>query len=83
MIESHFPPVTGAHARCAHIGIGSCPATVYDHDRARAILGYPDDRFCGYILSFGYPTDPAELTRPPKAGGRRSGFFLAKPAAVL
>jgi nitroreductase len=54
------------------LGIGSCPATVYDHDKAREILGYPEDRFCGYILSFGYPKDAAELTRPPKAGGRRS-----------
>jgi nitroreductase len=54
------------------LGVGSCPATVYDEPRARGILGYPDDRFCGYILSFGYPADPGELTRPPKAGGRRS-----------
>jgi nitroreductase len=54
------------------LGIGSCPATVYEEPLAREILGYPADRFCGYILSFGYPADPAELTRPPKAGGRRS-----------
>ena len=54
------------------LGIGSCPATVYDQELAREILGYPGDRFCGYILSFGYPKDPAELTRPAKAGGRRS-----------
>ena len=54
------------------LGVGSCPATVYEQDAAREILGYPQDRFCGYILSFGYPKDPEELTRPPKAGGRRS-----------
>jgi nitroreductase len=54
------------------LGIGSCPATVYDEPKARGILGYPDDRFCGYVLSFGYPKDPAALTAPPKAGGRRS-----------
>jgi nitroreductase len=54
------------------LGIGSCPATVYEQERARAIIGYPADRFCGYILSFGYPADPADLSRPPKAGGRRS-----------
>jgi nitroreductase len=54
------------------LGVGGCPATVYDQDRARAILGYPADRFCGYILSFGYPANPDDLTRPPKAGGRRS-----------
>ena len=53
------------------LGVGSCPATVYDQALAREILGHPDDRWCGYILSFGYPADPADLTRPPRAGGRR------------
>jgi nitroreductase len=51
-------------------GVGSVPATVYDHDLARRLLGYPEDRHCEYILSFGYPADPADLTRPPKKGGR-------------
>lgn len=54
------------------LGVGSCPATVYEQDTARTILGYPDDRFCGYILSFGHPKDADDLSRPPKAGGRRS-----------
>jgi nitroreductase len=54
------------------LGIGSCPATVYDHDLARRLLGYPEDRLCEYLLSFGYPARPEDLTRPPKAGGRRS-----------
>jgi nitroreductase len=53
------------------LGIGSVPATVYEHDRARALLGYPEDRHCEYLLSFGYPADPEALTRPPKAGGRK------------
>jgi len=53
------------------LGIGSVPATVYEHDRARDLLGYPADRHCEYILSFGYPADPTDLTRAPKAGGRR------------
>jgi nitroreductase len=53
------------------LGIGSCPATVYDQDMAREILGSPADRFCGWILSFGYPADPADMTRPPRAGGRK------------
>jgi nitroreductase len=52
------------------LGVGSCPATVYEQDRAKAILGYPDDKWCEYILSFGYPADPSGLTRPPKPGGR-------------
>jgi len=54
------------------LGIGSCPATVYEHDRAREILGLPADRHCEYVLSFGYPADSAELAAPPRAGGRRS-----------
>jgi nitroreductase len=53
------------------LGIGSVPATVYDHDLARRLLGYPADRHCEYLLSFGYPKDPSILTRPPKRGGRR------------
>jgi nitroreductase len=52
------------------LGIGSCPATVYEQAAAREILGYPADMHCEYILSFGYPADPAVLTAPPKAGGR-------------
>ena len=53
------------------LGVGGCPATVYDQSTARGCLGFPDDRWCGYVLSFGYPADPDDLTRAPKAGGRR------------
>jgi nitroreductase len=53
------------------LGIGSVPATVYEHDLARELLGYPEDQHCEYLLSFGYPADPSDLSRPPKAGGRR------------
>lgn len=53
------------------LGIGSVPATVYEHDLARRLLGYPDTLHCEYLLSFGYPADPADLTRPKKTGGRR------------
>lgn len=54
------------------LGIGSVPATVYEQDRARELLGYPADRHCEYLLSFGYPADPSVLTRPNKAGGRQA-----------
>jgi nitroreductase len=53
------------------LGIGSVPATVYEHERARALLGYPADQHCEYLLSFGYPADPDDLTRPSRSGGRR------------
>jgi nitroreductase len=53
------------------LGIGSVPATVYRQDLARELLGYPEDHHCEFLLSFGYPADPADLTRPLQAGGRR------------
>ena len=53
------------------LGIGSVPATVYDQDAARRMLGVPADQHCEYLLSFGYPADPTDLTRPPTTGGRR------------
>ncbi|HSL97114.1 MAG TPA: nitroreductase family protein [Candidatus Deferrimicrobiaceae bacterium] len=53
------------------LGVGSCPATVYDQALARRLLGYPEDRWCGWLISFGYPADPDDLTRPPRRGGRK------------
>ena len=53
------------------MGIGSCPATVYDQDLVRRVLGYPSDHHCEYILSLGRPADPDRLTQPSRAGGRR------------
>jgi nitroreductase len=53
------------------LGIGSCPATVYEPDLARRILGFPADWHCEYVLSFGYPADPAVLTAPNRPGGRQ------------
>jgi nitroreductase len=53
------------------LGIGSVPATVYKQDLARSLLGYPEDHHCEFLLSFGYPADPSDLTRPLRRGGRR------------
>jgi nitroreductase len=53
------------------LGIGSVPATVYEHDLARRLLGYPSTHHCEYLLSFGYAADPSVLTAPNKAGRRR------------
>lgn len=53
------------------LGVGSVPATVYEHDLARTLLGYPTDHHCEFLLSFGYPADPSDLTRPLKTGGRK------------
>jgi nitroreductase len=55
------------------MGVGSCIASIYEPDKARAILGVPDDRSFDVAISFGYP-DPA-YTRPPTAGtGGREPF---------
>ncbi|MCI0345159.1 MAG: nitroreductase family protein [Chloroflexi bacterium] len=53
------------------LGIGSVPATVYDHALAARLLGLPADRRCDFLLSFGYPADPAALSAPSKKGGRK------------
>jgi nitroreductase len=53
------------------LGIGSVPATVYEHERARDLLGYPADWHCEYLLSFGYPADESLLTAPNRPGRRR------------
>jgi nitroreductase len=52
-------------------GVGSVPATVYDHDLCRGILGYPAGHHCEYLLNFGYPARDDALSRPLRKGGRR------------
>jgi nitroreductase len=54
------------------LGIGSVPATVYEPDLARRLLGYPDDHHCEYLLSFGYPADASQLTAPNRPGRRKA-----------
>jgi nitroreductase len=54
------------------LGLGSCPATVYEQDLARRILGYPETHHCEYVFSFGHPADPADVERPNRAGGRKA-----------
>jgi nitroreductase len=53
------------------LGIGSAPATVFEHELASRLLGLPADRRCNYLLSFGYPAEPSQLTAPKKRGGRK------------
>jgi nitroreductase len=53
------------------LGIGSCPATIYQPDEARKLLGFPDDLHLRIALSFGYPLEAEKLTTPPRKGGRK------------
>lgn len=54
------------------IGIGSCPASIYEPERARQILGFEPDWHLRIVLSFGYPMNPNDLYKPNKAGGRKT-----------
>ena len=38
-------------------GIGSGHAAVQDQELARKLLEFPQDRFCAYLIAFGYPAD--------------------------
>jgi nitroreductase len=53
------------------LGIGSVPATVYHQDLVKKLLALPDDRWCEFFLSFGYPEKPEALTWAKRAGGRK------------
>jgi nitroreductase len=53
------------------MGIGSCLATIYETEKARTLLGFPDDLHAHIAISFGIPLDLQDLTRPPKKGGRK------------
>jgi nitroreductase len=53
------------------MGIGSCPITVQDFELADDVLGLPADRQCQYIIALGWPANPEDMTRPPRAGGRK------------
>ncbi len=52
--------------------IGSCLATIYEQERARNLLGFPQEMHLHIAISFGYPVDQAYLTTPPQKGGRHS-----------
>lgn len=54
------------------LGVGSCPASIYDGELARQILGFPSEWQLRVALSFGYPLDEAKLSSAPKSGGRRA-----------
>jgi nitroreductase len=54
------------------LGVGSCLATIYEPEQARELLGFPAEWHARVAISFGYPLEPATLTRPNKAGGRET-----------
>jgi len=52
------------------LGVGSVPASIYEPEKAREILGFPEDRHLRIALSFGYPAEEEVLTAEPQKGGR-------------
>ena len=51
-------------------GYGSCIASMWEPDRAKAILGVPPEMAFHTALSIGRPTPEELAPRPPKPGGR-------------
>ena len=48
------------------LGIGSAHSAVGDQDMAQSLLGFPEGKFCAYLISLGYPADrPLTLIRKP------------------
>ena len=54
------------------LGVGSVPASLYEFEKTREILGYPPEWHLRIALSFGYPLEEEKLSAAPKKGGRRS-----------
>lgn len=54
------------------LGVGSVPASIYEAEKAREILGFPPEWHLRIALSFGYPLQEEKLSAPPQKGGRRS-----------
>ena len=52
----------------ADLGIGSGHSAVGDQDRARELLGFPEDRIAYIMIDFGYPADRplAPIRRPDR-----------------
>jgi nitroreductase len=48
------------------LGIGTGHSSVGDQEKARAILGVPDDHLVAFMLGLGYPSDrPLTVIRKP------------------
>jgi nitroreductase len=53
----------------ADLGVATGHSSVREQDKARSILGFPDDQYCAYLISVGYPVSgelhPVRLDRRP------------------
>ncbi len=53
------------------IGLGSCFASIYEPEKAKALLGIPENQFFDVALSFGYPAPDQVRPSAVRKGGRR------------
>jgi nitroreductase len=53
------------------LGIGSCIASMWEPEKAKAILGVPHDLHFDVAISFGYPLPSREQSHTPKPNGRK------------
>jgi len=52
------------------LGVGSCPASIYEFEKARQLLEFPQEWHLRIALSFGYPKNEELISSPPRQGGR-------------
>ena len=62
-----------AHMQLAawELGVASCLGTVYELEKARALLGFPRDRNLHLVVAFGLPLPADVRPRAGRKGGRR------------
>ena len=53
------------------LGVGSCLASIYEAEQARAVLQFPGEWHLRIAISFGYPAPEAVQPRPPRPEGRK------------
>ena len=53
------------------LGVVSCLGTVWEIEKARALLGFPRDRQLHLIVAFGYPLPEDAQPRRGRKGGRK------------
>jgi nitroreductase len=54
------------------LGIGSCLASMWEPEKAKAILGVPEGLHFDIAISFGYPAEEQQRPSAVKPGGRRA-----------
>ena len=62
-------------------GLGSCPVTLHDRERAQEVLALPEGHEGTWALALGYPDEEAEVDQRRRAAS--AGFTGRRPLAEL